>query len=87
MRVYVVGEGPVGILVAHDIFGGDSGRHKQLCDALAESSGYVVAMPDLFHDSFSSEEREIKLWKVRDAFPERSLPRKRFPSDYAKYSK
>ena len=38
----------VAIVLAHDIFGMHSGRHKQLCDLLAQRLGCVVVMPDLF---------------------------------------
>ena len=67
MRVYVTGdpsETKAGVIMAHDIFGGDSGRHKQLCDHIAEEGGFLVCLPDLFHDSFPSEERELPLWKI-----------------------
>ncbi|KAK3254981.1 hypothetical protein CYMTET_35823 [Cymbomonas tetramitiformis] len=35
------------VLVAHDIGGPFTGRHKEVCDQLAEQ-GYWVALPDLF---------------------------------------
>lgn len=70
MRLYLVGEGnagsKAGVIVAHDIFGGDSGRHKQLCDQLAAEGGYVVAMPDLFHGLYDQGEADLwpPFWKA-----------------------
>jgi len=68
MRVYIVGDSvpgrKVGIIVAHDIFGGASGRHKLICDQLSDTCGAVVCMPDLFHDSYPSDEKELPLWKI-----------------------
>ena len=37
------------ILVIHDIFGLRTGRHAQICDALAEA-GFIAVCPDLFGD-------------------------------------
>ena len=46
---YVVGDARFGsaIVVAHDVFGGDWGLHKQVCDMLAEG-GHLVVMPYFF---------------------------------------
>ena len=68
MRLYVVGpEGAAppkaGVIVAHDIFGGDSGRHKQLCDTFA-AAGYLVVMPDLFREAYDPDEKDLPMWKL-----------------------
>ncbi|KAK3266400.1 hypothetical protein CYMTET_24974 [Cymbomonas tetramitiformis] len=42
------------ILVAHDIGGPYTGRHREVCDQLAKE-GYWVAMPDLFQGSMPEE--------------------------------
>jgi len=68
VRVYVVGSGTVGLLVAHDIFGGDSGRHRQLCDSLA-AAGYAVAMPDLSRGSLNPRGNEFAVWRVPGMLP------------------
>ena len=59
LSVYVTGDAPrgsPGLLVAHDIFGPDSGRTKQLCDVLARRLGVLVVLPDFFRgDPFFPE--------------------------------
>lgn len=40
-----------GVLLVHDIFGFQSGRHRQLVDLIAEQ-GYVVCLPDFFGEEF-----------------------------------
>ena len=37
------------VIVATDIWGFRAGRHRQVCDILAESLDCVVYMPDFFH--------------------------------------
>ena len=37
------------VIVATDIWGFRAGRHRQVCDCLADSLGCAVYMPDLFH--------------------------------------
>ena len=73
MRVYVVGDDvpgrEAGVIVAHDIFGGASGRHKMICDQVSKRSGVVVCMPDLFHDSYPADEKELPLWKIPAYLP------------------
>jgi len=76
MRLYLVGQenagSKMGIIVAHDIFGGESGRHKQICDQLAAQGGYVVAMPDLFHGLYDEGEADLwpPAWKVPFYLPQ-----------------
>merc|ERR1712232_655542 len=36
------------IVVAHDVFGLATGRHRQFCDNLAEQLDSVVVMPDFY---------------------------------------
>lgn len=45
-----------GLVVAHDIFGPDSGRTKEICDFLAMKLKLLVILPDFFHgDPFFPE--------------------------------
>lgn len=37
------------VIVATDIWGFRAGRHRQVCDIIADSLGCAVYMPDLFH--------------------------------------
>eukprot|EP00470_Lotharella_oceanica_P007825 CAMPEP_0170185182 /NCGR_PEP_ID=MMETSP0040_2-20121228/35851_1 /TAXON_ID=641309 /ORGANISM="Lotharella oceanica, Strain CCMP622" /LENGTH=253 /DNA_ID=CAMNT_0010431503 /DNA_START=18 /DNA_END=779 /DNA_ORIENTATION=+ len=49
LSCYEIGEAKKGaVVVIADIFGLASGRHKGICDELAEK-GYYVIMPDLYH--------------------------------------
>eukprot|EP00435_Cladocopium_sp_Y103_P006583 s1683_g2.t1 len=49
LDAYVVGKGNSrAVLVASDIFGIHQGRHKEVCDVLAEE-GFLVILPDFFH--------------------------------------
>lgn len=47
---YEVGEGSDVIVLMTDVFGWKSGRHRIICDDLAEA-GFHVFMPDYFHGS------------------------------------
>jgi dienelactone hydrolase len=51
LNTYVVGPATAtsALIVVHDAFGVNSGRHHQLCDAFAEN-GWRVYLPDLFGD-------------------------------------
>jgi len=48
MAVYKVGKGSKALIVAHDIFGPDSGRQKLICDRLAGELGATVLLPAFF---------------------------------------
>lgn len=49
LDAYVVGKGNKrAVLVAGDIFGIHQGRHKEICDVLADE-GFLVILPDFFH--------------------------------------
>lgn len=49
LDAYVVGKGNSrALLVAGDIFGIHQGRHKEICDILADE-GFLVILPDFFH--------------------------------------
>ena len=45
------------VIVATDIWGFQAGRHRQVCDILAESLGCTVLMPDLFHGDACTPEK------------------------------
>eukprot|EP00966_Prymnesium_polylepis_P238574 5517284-Prymnesium_polylepis.1 len=51
LTVYVTGRPSTTrcVIVATDIWGFRAGRHRQVCDILADSLGCAVYMPDLFH--------------------------------------
>ena len=51
LTVYVTGSPSAErcVIVATDIWGFAAGRHRQVCDILAETLGCSVYMPDLFH--------------------------------------
>jgi len=51
------------VVVMHDVFGPDSGGHKQICDRLADGGHYVV-MPDFFEGG--SVEPYYKAGRVPD---------------------
>jgi dienelactone hydrolase len=61
LNIYVTGtdaapRGSPGLIVAHDIFGPDSGRTKEICDVLARRLRVLVILPDFFHgDPFFPE--------------------------------
>ena len=42
------GDGTRAVIWAHDIFGWESGRTKELVDRLAGDTEYLVVLPDLF---------------------------------------
>ena len=48
---YVVGTGEKTLLVAHDIFGVDSGRTKLICDRLSSELNLLVCLPAFFDGS------------------------------------
>ena len=50
LNYYQVGQGTSVIIVCTDVFGWKSGRHRLVCDELA-NEGYHVYMPDYFHGS------------------------------------
>ena len=50
LNYYEVGEGKDVIVLMTDVFGWESGRHRIICDELADS-GFHVFMPDYFHGS------------------------------------
>lgn len=62
---YVVGDKSCGraVLVASDILGIHSGRHKAICDELA-AEGFVVVMPDFFRGAFPDEGTAPPWWKL-----------------------
>jgi len=45
------------VIVATDIWGFRAGRHRQVCDILADSLGCTVYMPDLFHGDACTPDR------------------------------
>lgn len=54
LKIYVTGaatadRGSAGLIVAHDIFGPDSGRTKEICDYLSVKLKVLVILPDFFH--------------------------------------
>ena len=51
LRMYTTGSPSTKrcVIVASDIWGFQAGRHRQVCDILADSLGCVVYMPDFFH--------------------------------------
>ncbi len=49
LPMYVVGKGPVSIIVAYDIFGfKENPRTREVCDEIASKVGARVVMPDFF---------------------------------------
>lgn len=51
---YAVGEGSSTLIVANDIYGIDSGRHKQVADKLAADLGIQVVLPKLWTNGAAS---------------------------------
>lgn len=51
LQVYATGDSTKKrcVIVATDIWGFRAGRHRQVCDIIAESLGCAVLMPDFFH--------------------------------------
>merc|ERR1711939_174794 len=49
LPMYIVGQGPVSIIVAYDIFGfKENPRTREVCDEIASKVGARVVMPDFF---------------------------------------
>lgn len=51
LKIYATGnrKSKSTVIVAHDIFGPDSGRTKQICDQIANRMNLYVVLPDFFH--------------------------------------
>mmetsp|Transcript_7629 Transcript_7629/g.12346 ORF Transcript_7629/g.12346 Transcript_7629/m.12346 type:complete len:248 (-) Transcript_7629:979-1722(-) len=50
LRYYIISKGDDrAVVMYHDIFGVDSGRHVAMCDDIAERLKCTVVCPDLFH--------------------------------------
>mmetsp|Transcript_6766 Transcript_6766/g.17299 ORF Transcript_6766/g.17299 Transcript_6766/m.17299 type:complete len:259 (-) Transcript_6766:333-1109(-) len=79
LRFYKV-HGPAGsrkaILLMHDIFGVNVGRHVGVCDALAEACGCTVVCADLFHGDAATME-------IMDTPAELELLQRHPPQDIA----
>eukprot|EP00434_Breviolum_minutum_P022658 symbB.v1.2.019995.t1/scaffold1657.1/size107422/4 len=70
LNAYVVGKGNGrAVVVASDIFGIHTGRHKEICDSIAEE-GFLVILPDFFRGSprqssggfFDALQQAASLW-------------------------
>ena len=58
LKVFWKGSGKNAVLMVHDIFGYNSGRHKNIVAELAEDCGFLVAFPDLYRGEPLPEDSE-----------------------------
>jgi len=81
--VYLVGSGPQCVIWCHDMKGFNSGdRSRQLVDKMAETTGWVIAMPNFLGGKKIEESADEYSWlssitdwnTIRDFWVERLLP-------------